>query len=169
MNTTYLVTISPPPNRYNKMLKNPLSFLYSEDSLYITNVLKKGVRRGYFIPEFDPKGRLHYHGIMTVNMHEKVTLFKSLKPKLERLGFCQFVYAKDLMDKLRWIQYMRKEWLITSLILGIDTPMLLAGLRERPKKTSSSKGLKDLDANICDYWAPYLDTKLGEGPLGDTR
>lgn len=170
MNTTFLVTISPAPNRYNNILKNPLHHLYADDISYIKAVLGKHITKCYFIPELDPKGRLHYHGIMDCNAHGIVSFYKMIKPKLERLGFVQANKAKDFMDRLRWICYMRKEWWMTQQILDITSPLLGRSLTEGKTKTKRSKGKSPLDDGLSiAYWEPYLGSNItGEGPQGDT-
>lgn len=169
MNTTFLVTISPAPNRYNKFLKNPLHHLYAEDMLYIKQSLGKHISKCYFIPELDPKGRLHYHGIMDCDAHGVVSFYKSVKPRFERLGFVQAPTAKDFWDRLRWIFYMRKCWWLTQQILEVESFFLgksLQGVHTK-KKRSKSK-VSSLDESVSlDYWKPFISLQ-GEGPPGDT-
>jgi len=166
MNTTFLVTISPAPNRYNKLLKNPLSHLYTEDMLYLKQCLGKHISRCYMYPELDSKGRLHYHGIMSMGDHGKVSFYKSVKPRLERLGFVQAIVPKDHYDKLRWIHYCRKEWHITQRILDIEAPFLGKALVEIPHKKKKEVVKTD---PACDFFGICPPGRPDATRRGSTR
>lgn len=126
MNTTLALTISP-PLRFGSgtKLRNPNKYLYQEDMRQLKAIFKY-IRCGTYIvwPEFDEKGRLHYHGTISFDVNQWVRFHKYAIHKLRLIGFCDTKILKTFTDKLRWLLYCRKTWNTSSMILEIDKPFL---------------------------------------------
>lgn len=124
MVTSLAVTISP-PQRYEHYLVNPMKMVYLDDVLYFRQVLNYSrIKRFIFYPELDPKGRLHYHGIVNLDHNEEVRFYKHTFFKLYNVGFVDTKKLKTFKDKLKWTIYMQKEWGKTKDILSINWPFL---------------------------------------------
>lgn len=136
MNTAYSLTISPPYRRTTlRGLRNPLKHLYIEDTITIQCILSYNKIKGYMIfPELDPKGRLHYHGIITMSPNQKVRWFKHAKPKLENIGFVDMKPLETYIDRIRWGLYIRKEWYLTQKILELTEPLMIINKPTQKKK-----------------------------------
>jgi len=80
------ITISPPPRHTACRFIEPLKNYYLDDTFYIKYILNKYNIKKYLIyPEIDPKGRLHYHGIIDIsNTHDEVTMYKVIQFKLKK-------------------------------------------------------------------------------------
>lgn len=157
MNWHYFITITPPERTYaySKLkFKNPQYCVYLDDKLIIENAFKSSkIKRYILFPEISDTGRLHYHGKIILSDSQRVSLFKSVKPKLEgRIGF---VDVQPVKDDLECLNYCRKNWYTTKTILDIDqpiTPQLSKHNRGRKEGFKSPRDLLDLDTNpITNY------------------
>lgn len=125
-NTSLAITISPPLRfRNGTKLKNPNRVIFDEDRIQIKAILKY-IRCGTYIlyPELDPKGRIHYHGIITMDVNQFVRFYKYAYWKFMLIGFVDYKPLKTFIDKMRWIIYMSKSWGFTRDILEISLPIL---------------------------------------------
>lgn len=121
MNATIALTISP-PNRTagHKMYSNPNYSVYVDDLQFIQLVMAKSRIKTYEIyPEFDDKGRLHYHGIVHVDYNQKVRFYKYTQIKLTTIGFVDISTLKTEQDIERWMIYITKGWDFTKQVLEI--------------------------------------------------
>lgn len=120
-NIQYSFTLSP-PDRTSKYISmhviNPLKHIYMDDMLIIKHLFKKIKLRNYIIyPELDPKGRLHYHGTLTMTKTILTRFYKYAKPHLQRIGHVDCSPAKRIVE---WNIYISKEWPFTKDILEIS-------------------------------------------------
>jgi len=146
MNTSLAITISP-PSRTETRFKEPNNLFFMDDMSSFRAVMKYNRIRKYIIyPEFDPKGRLHYHGIINMDINEYVRFHKHAIHKLKKIGFVDIKKLNSFIDKLRWVTYMRKEWGITKEILNIDQPVLPVKFRVLINKVDYD------NPNILDYF-----------------
>lgn len=136
------ITITPPPRHGNQ------KHVYLDDKLHIQSSLKK-IKRYMIYPEFDSKGRLHYHGILLCTDSEYVSLYKECRPKLERLGFVHTEKLETFNNNLRTIIYCQKEWGTTKDILELDNPMM------PPTKQQKQKVRPSIQDNDVDKFAQY--------------
>lgn len=112
------ITISPP------FRHGDLSYTFIDDRLQIITALKR-IKRYIIYPELDPKGRLHYHGILTLSDSEYVSFYKECRKKIEHwIGFVDVKPILSLTENIRTIIYMTKEWGITKDILSIEKPIM---------------------------------------------
>lgn len=121
------ITISPPLRIVNVIKhKDPNFHIYFDDMIQIRSILDYNRFEHYIIyPEFDSKGRLHYHGRINLNSNEKIRFYKHAMAKLAQIGyFHTSVIKHDIKSQLHWDLYMKKEWPITKEILGIDNPIM---------------------------------------------
>lgn len=118
---TLAITISP-PNRIKWMkMRNHNRNLFDADSFIITSIMKYNRIKDYLIiPEFDVKGRLHYHGILTLTNAQRTRFYKHAQPKLTSIGY---VDVKHVDNKLKWLCYMKKQWAFTKEVLELDYPI----------------------------------------------
>lgn len=131
----YALTISPPNRvKYTKE-SNPNKNLYMDDKLIIKNIMKY-IKVGTYIiyPEFDIKGRLHYHGIIDMDHTQYVRYMKYAQFKLPQLGFTDIKKLQTYEDNLKWVIYMSKEWGTTREILEISRPIMKYPVEEYNKK-----------------------------------
>lgn len=142
------LTISPPARTNNK-LKNPNRHLFIDDKYTIQQIFKYNKIKTYIIyPEIDEKGRLHYHGIITLNNTELVRFEKHARHKLKQIGFVDTTDCTKFINNLRYIIYMSKDWLKTKEILEITDPIM--SHTERLKKPN--KTIQEDLPNILDYF-----------------
>lgn len=118
------ITISPPP-RYKYIDKaNPNRMLYDDDQSQIKSILSYNKIYTYIIfPEFD-NGRLHYHGIITVNNTQYIRFHKHAIHKLRGIGFVDISILLEFKNCLRQSVYMMKEWGFTKAVLEISYPII---------------------------------------------
>jgi len=159
MNTSLAITISPKHRTHGTLYVNPQRHLYLDDRMIIAFYLKKSnITRYIIFPEFDEKGRLHYHGVLTLNHHQFVTFYKQTYFKLSRLGFVDVKQMSTFEDKFRWSIYMKKNWGITKDILEIDVPIIKHQIIPTPRKKKTinadiiSEG-RSLNCSLFDYFA----------------
>lgn len=125
MNTTYAFTLSPPNRLIGTKLKNFNRILYDSDRLALNSILMYNrIKRFIIYPEFDEKGRLHYHGNITVNNTQKVRLFKHAMCKMRSIGFVDLKPLESFNDKIKWICYCKKQWHIARSVLEIEKPIM---------------------------------------------
>lgn len=137
MNTTIAFTLSPPNRSMTGKYRNPQKHFYDGDRQIIMSTLKYDRISRYIIhPEFDDKGRLHYHGIITLNHNEQVRFYKHGREIIKRLGYVDIKPLASREDKIRWVGYMRKGWRLASETLEITQPMIGPALIEPMKKAS---------------------------------
>lgn len=98
---TYALTISPPAR-----VQSP-RHLYNSDRPYIQRHLNRCSSHYIMYPEFDKKGRLHYHGIILLNSLSSWGFVKSTIDK--NLGYCCLKRLPTFTDKLGWLLYCTKE------------------------------------------------------------
>lgn len=128
MNTSLAVTISP-PMRTDGKYKQPHKMYFLEDVCKIRQIMRYNRIKTYiFYPEFDGKGRLHYHGIINLNVNQYIRFHKHAIHKLRNIGFVDNKKLNTFLDKLRWITYMKKEWGISKYILELEAPLLSTSL-----------------------------------------
>lgn len=121
------VTISPP------VRNNKPEYLFQDD-IVIINRIKLCSKKYIIYPELDSKGRLHYHLIMS--LHDKVKWHKSVLPGFRKIGFVKIEWMKTFKDKLNVLQYIRKEWPDSSMVIGIKEPIY--PLRRMKKKKNQN-------------------------------
>lgn len=143
------ITISPPFRDMYKNFAQPNRFLFFDDRIQIESIFKYNKIGRYIIyPELDPKGRLHYHGIVTLSHNERVRFHKHAIHKLKLIGFVDIKPLAKLKDNLKWIIYIKKEWGFTSALLEIDQPIM----KQNNKTQKLNKRLNDeLDKGIMQY------------------
>ncbi|AYP28868.1 MAG: replicase [Cressdnaviricota sp.] len=153
MNTSLAITISPPSRVINNKLKEPFKHLYADDKNYIEQTLKYNRIGRYIIyPELDPKGRLHYHGVINLDSNELVRFYKHAFHKLKTIGFVDIKPLKTFTDKFRWTIYMSKDWGITRDILDLNSPILKV-TRNKLNKTSATVAGESLsNLTLFDYF-----------------
>lgn len=125
MNTSLAITISPPNRIKWSGFRNTNRHLYDSDKFIIQAIMKYNRIKDYlFIPEFDIKGRLHYHGICTLTNTQKVRFYKHARVKLTSIGYTDVkAIGTNIKDKLRWLCYAKKHWAFTQQVLEIDRPI----------------------------------------------
>lgn len=125
MSKKIALTITPPYRSINKLYRNPNRMLFDEDADQIHCIMKYNKIKGYIIyPEFSEKGRLHYHGILTLNPTEYIRFHKHAIHKLKLIGFVDITIIKEFINNLRYVVYMSKEWGVTREILEINQPIM---------------------------------------------
>jgi len=146
MNTSLAITISP-PQRTETRFKDPNKLFFIDDISSFRCIMKYNRIKTYILyPELDPKGRLHYHGIINLNINEYVRFHKHAIHKLRKIGFVDIKPLKDFINKLRWVTYMSKDFGITKEILNIESPVMTMRYQVHIDK-------KDIDnPNILDYF-----------------
>jgi len=98
---------------------------YLKDCYCLHTALNRCSNNYTIYPEFDDKGRLHYHGIVFV--HSLIAMKLETNPVLQdKLGFICIKYDPDE----KWDQYCEKEWEITKEILDITDPIRHIDLRK---------------------------------------
>jgi len=148
MNTHLALTISPPNRMKGTKLRNYNRFLYEEDILHIRAVFKYNKINSFIIfPEFDDKGRLHYHGTVTLNTNQLTRWHKHAECKLRLMGFIDYKPLRGFLDRLRWIFYCRKDFWKTKEVLDITGPAL-ALPKERIRSKKHNLDTDELKWNI---------------------
>lgn len=119
------ITISPPCRLSNyKRYKDPQDLVFNNDLVSIYSILSYNrIYKFIIYPEFDFKGRLHYHGIISLDSNQKVRFYKHALIKLKNIGFVEIKPLKTFLDNLKWLIYCSKEWGITRDILNIKNPL----------------------------------------------
>lgn len=148
MNTHLALTISPPNRMKGTKLRNYNRFLFEEDILHIRAVFKYNKIRNFIIfPELDDRGRLHYHGIVSLNPSQYVRYRKHAEFKLRLLGFVDAKPLKGFLDHLRWLFYCRKQFHIIQEILEITEPVMSLPTK-RIKNMKHNLDTDELEVNI---------------------
>lgn len=112
--------------RHETRFREPNKLYFIEDVSHIRAVLKYNRIPRYIIyPEFDEKGRLHYHGILALDSNQYIRFYKHAMHKLKRIGFVDVKPLKTFKDKLRWICYIKKSFGTTREILSIEDPVMV--------------------------------------------
>lgn len=106
-------------------------------------------------PEFDPKGRLHYHGILTLNHTEKVRFYKHAMHKLKLLGFIDIKPMDTFKDNLKWLIYCKKDFGFTADVLDIEEPLFKNVSKKRVKTLKQQE--QQLDRGIMRYLTRALE------------
>lgn len=146
------ITLSPPSRTMQyarNKFKNPNKCVYIDDISIIKNTFRRNKIKQYICcPEFDNKGRLHYHIRATVTPSQKVSIYKSVRPTLERLGYVDVQPVKHDVENLI---YCLKSFKETSQILEIDRPVY--GILSE----TSKKIIKEDNSNkdILDYFNSF--------------
>lgn len=157
MHTTVAITISPPHRSDNIAFSDPNLMTYLEDRSYIRQILNYNRIRRYIIyPEFDDKGRLHYHGTITLDHNQYVRFHKHAIHKFRRLGFTDIKSLKEFDDKLRWSYYIKKNWGLTKEILSQQEPMMVEIKSKQTDKISKdikSHSRDNISSTILDYFS----------------
>lgn len=136
MNTTIAITISPPKRTIMQKNIEPYNLLYNMDMYHFVSIMKYNrIRRYILYPEFDIKGRLHYHGTLILDPNQYIRFYKHAIHKLAiKIGFIDVKKLLTFKDKLRWVMYMSKEWGLSKEILSIQDPLLpLHQIKHQPK------------------------------------
>lgn len=119
------ITISPPTRQKYLCNSNPNRMQYDDDKAIIKSVLSYNKIYKYIIfPEFDEKGRLHYHGIIDLDNTRYIRFHKHAIHKLKQIGFVDISLLKEFKNNLRQCIYMQKDWGMTKQILDISYPIL---------------------------------------------
>lgn len=159
MNTAtkkWAITISPPMRHTFDRFVSPNRFQYMEDRLHIDTIFKYNRIGRYIIwPEFDKRGRLHYHGIVVLNGTELTRMFKHGIHKLKHIGHVDFKELETFKDNLRWVLYMSKEAGFTCDVLDINGPIMKVE-KKCQKRTADVK--HELDYGIMQYLIPVEET-----------
>lgn len=150
----YAFTIS--PRLYNGNQK----FAYEVQSFKIRILLKFISRHFCLYPEFDDKGRLHYHGI--VRVYDKVKLHKT-KHKFDReVGFLKYERLMTFKDHLTYLVYCRKQYekgmfdpiiykrIKSSAVIYKEDTDLDDGVIVKPKVKSSHDITEFFPVRSCD-------------------
>lgn len=155
--TSYFITISPQDRtlQYSKLkFANPTYCVFLDDELAIKHIFKKNrITRYIIFPELDDKGRLHYHGkITSLTESQRVSLYKSVRPTLQRIGF---VDLQPVKNELECLYYCKKQFAFTSQVLERYQPIspqiqnITVGGRRGFK---SQRDLVDSKNPITNYW-----------------
>lgn len=140
MNTSLAITISPKNRVLGSKLRNANKNIFDDDTFQIKQILKYNRINKYIIfPEFDDKGRLHYHGILSLDRNQYIRFYKHALTKLSLIGFVDVKKLKEFQDKLKWLIYCKKEWNISSEILEIENPIWNDKVCNLNKKNLKSK------------------------------
>jgi len=124
MNTSLAITISPPNRIKGTKVRNPNRNMFDEDRKNIKSIFKYNrIKRYIVFPEFDVKGRLHYHGVLTLDSNERIRFYKHAMHKLALTGFVDIKPLNDFLGHLRWLCYIKKQWHITKQVLEISRPI----------------------------------------------
>lgn len=116
--------------------KNPLRCVFIDDKQVIEHAFKQYKIKEYnFYPEL-ANGRLHYHGRVTVTPSQEVSLYKAIKPKLQRIGFVDIQPVKHEVENLI---YCMKEMGKTPEYLDLDFENVVIG----------RKGFKSLYSGVA--------------------
>jgi len=117
------LTISPPV-RTKCSFANPDKMVYDDDLLQIRSIIKYNKFTSYIIyPEFDDRGRLHYHGKFNLDPNQYIRFYKHAIHKFRNLGFCDIKLIRSHLDSIKWLIYISKNWSYTKEILDIDNPI----------------------------------------------
>lgn len=98
---TYALTVSPPYRTQSP------TYLYNSDKPWLQKQLNRCSDHYIMYPEFDERGRLHYHGIILLRSISSWGFVKSTIDK--NLGFCCLKKLGSFRDKLGWLLYCTKE------------------------------------------------------------
>lgn len=126
-NLYYFITVSPP---YRGLSVNKL---FRQDTDQMRQLFNQFSDHYCLYPEFDDKGRLHYHGIVRIT--DKIKYFK-VKYRIDQIGYCCAKELKTHMDHMRSLLYCMKEWPDTRRLF--TTPFIYS----KPSKAPPKKQLK---------------------------
>jgi len=150
------ITISP-PNRItiHNHWKDPNTSIYIDDKQYINQVFKYAKIKHYMIyPEFDDKGRLHYHGIVTLTNTEYIRFRKYVQPKLTKIGFVDTSELLTFKHNLRYLYYCTKQFHEAKQILNINTGISGISLTQT-NRTKSAKSQQNSEKNLLDFFHQF--------------
>lgn len=153
MNTSLAITVSPPYRCRGLKRRNPHRHVYDDDQFQIKSIFKYNrIKKFIIFPEFDNKGRLHYHGTLELNRCEYVRFNRHAIFKLQEIGFVDVKKLITFTDKLKWNMYCRKDWHISQEILEITRPIWNNNIC-LDKKTKNEEYIEiELPKNIMDYF-----------------
>jgi len=141
------ITISPPSRMLYNKNNNPNRMLFDDDRNMIKSIMSYNKIYSYIIyPEFDEKGRLHYHGIINLTNTQYVRFHKHAIHKLKQIGFVDISIIKTFVNNLRYIVYMSKNWGETKMILEISYPIIPR--RDKAYVEGIPKGIDFLQQHI---------------------
>lgn len=136
----YALTVSPPHRN-----RSP-RYLYNSDSPYLIRQLNRCSDHYILYPEFDDKGRLHYHGVVRIN--NKMS-WGFVKYNIDSaLGYTCLKPLETNIDHIRWLLYCRKEY--DSKVLSPIMPKALK--KGRPRMVIKQSDIKPYkNRTIMDY------------------
>lgn len=139
---TVFITISPPTS----LMKLSYRHQYYYDLL--DPVLRRMCKSYILYPEFDNKGRLHYHGFL----HDFDEIkYIATNYKLNRIGWTKVDKLKTFKDQLRTVLYCQKEWRKTTKIFEC-ADIKIKPLFKKSRKTQHSAGPPS-PPSILDFFA----------------
>lgn len=110
------VTISPPLRKANNQ------FHIFADDMMIIKYIRRCSKHYMIYPEFDIKGRLHYHGLIYIS--DPMKWYKQILPMFRKIGFVDVqIIGRTFENKLNVLLYIRKHWMVTKDILNINDPI----------------------------------------------
>ena len=154
MNNKIALTISPKDRLYGEYkhlcdnkIKNPNRIIFNDDSEIIVRALNRCSNEYVVYPESDDTGRLHYHGLITLN--NKTNWTRTTLPKLKTLGF---ICAKTKVND-GWSEYCTKNWNYTKTVLELEEPIVYRKLKRghRPSTRKYIEINQMAKKNIFDY------------------
>lgn len=98
----YALTVSPP-----RRDRSP-EYLYNGDKPVLIRQLNRCSEHYILYPEFDPNGRLHYHGVVKLTSKMSWGFVKSTIESL--IGFCCLKQIKTHGEHIGWLNYCRKDY-----------------------------------------------------------
>lgn len=139
------ITISPPTS----LLSLRYRLQHYHDLL--DPILRRMSKSYILYPEFDEKGRLHFHGFLHGFDNIK---YIATNYKLNRIGWTKIDKLKTFKDNLRTVLYCQKEWRKTTQIfkcIGIDIePLFKKHLRRSQLSIATPQAPPR--ASIYDYF-----------------
>jgi len=121
------LTISPPTSYLTP------SFNYNDEIIYIVKTIRRFSKHYIIYPELDESARLHYHGIIRID--DEIKYYKSGITNLRRLprhitnqnvvkqSYICVKPLKDIVNHIKWMYYIRKNWELTKEILKLKEPI----------------------------------------------
>lgn len=120
-----------------------------DDKLYIQQVFRYNKIKSYILyPELDERGRLHYHGILTLSNTEYIRFEKHARHKLRQLGHVDTSDCTQLKNNMRYMIYMKKNWMVTKDILEISDPIMSQSEKLKPSIVKQQQNIP----SILDYF-----------------
>lgn len=134
----YALTISPPVRE-----KSP-RYLYNGDKPILIRQLNRCSDHYILYPEFDPKGRLHYHGVVRLTSKTSWGFVKSTIQSM--IGFSCLKQIKTHGEHIGWLNYCRKEYDAVKL-----EPIMFKKLPKGRQRLEQSKVEPRKIRTIIDY------------------